>query len=151
MLRYLRIIGVLKVWSRNGMLRSTLLQTGIVNHHMKGSRETNRINTAQSNCHSILYCGCTPFTKQFILGRCIYSLAWSPNDDQILLTNGKDLIIKPIQVASKQSQWQAHDAPVLKVDWNPVNNLIVSGGEDCKYKVRKHPSQHSESCAIHCE
>eukprot|EP00026_Physarum_polycephalum_P003964 Phypoly_transcript_03981.p1 GENE.Phypoly_transcript_03981~~Phypoly_transcript_03981.p1 ORF type:complete len:761 (+),score=98.06 Phypoly_transcript_03981:1-2283(+) len=87
--------GVLKVWSRNGMLRSTLLQTG----------------------------------------RCIYSIAWSPNDDQILLTSGKELVIKPIQPSSKQIQWQAHDAPVLKVDWNPVNNLIVSGGEDCKYKV----------------
>lgn len=23
----------------------------------------------------------------------------------------------------------------LQVDWNPVNNLIISGGEDCKYKV----------------
>lgn len=23
----------------------------------------------------------------------------------------------------------------MKVDWNPVNNLIVSGGEDRKYKV----------------
>ena len=27
------------------------------------------------------------------------------------------------------------DAPVLKADWNLVNNLIVSGGEDCKYRV----------------
>lgn len=34
------------------------------------------------------------------------------------------------------AQWRAHDGTVLKVDWNPVNNLIVSGGEDCKYKVR---------------
>ena len=24
---------------------------------------------------------------------------------------------------------------MLKCDWNPVNNLIVSGGEDCKYKL----------------
>ena len=27
---------------------------------------------------------------------------------------------------------------MLKVDWNPINNLIISGGEDCKYKVLKH-------------
>ena len=32
-------------------------------------------------------------------------------------------------------QWKAHDGVILKVDWNPVNNLILSGGEDCKYKV----------------
>uniref|UniRef100_A0A3B5LZU8 Intraflagellar transport 80 homolog (Chlamydomonas) n=1 Tax=Xiphophorus couchianus TaxID=32473 RepID=A0A3B5LZU8_9TELE len=31
--------------------------------------------------------------------------------------------------------WKAHDGLVLKVDWNSVNDLILSGGEDCKYKV----------------
>uniref|UniRef100_A0A5K3FIS6 WD_REPEATS_REGION domain-containing protein n=1 Tax=Mesocestoides corti TaxID=53468 RepID=A0A5K3FIS6_MESCO len=29
----------------------------------------------------------------------------------------------------------AHEGMVLKVDWNPVNELLISGGEDCKYKV----------------
>jgi hypothetical protein len=24
---------------------------------------------------------------------------------------------------------------VYNVDWNPVNSLILSGGEDCRYKV----------------
>jgi hypothetical protein len=33
-------------------------------------------------------------------------------------------------------QWKAHDGVVLKVDWNPINNLIISGAEDCRYKVR---------------
>lgn len=32
-------------------------------------------------------------------------------------------------------QWKAHEGVILKVDWNPVNNLILSGGEDCRYKV----------------
>ena len=32
-------------------------------------------------------------------------------------------------------QWKAHDGLILKVDWNIVNNTIISGGEDCKYKV----------------
>lgn len=31
--------------------------------------------------------------------------------------------------------WKAHDGIVLQVDWSPVNNMIVSCGEDCKYKV----------------
>jgi intraflagellar transport protein 80 len=99
--------GMLKIWSKNGMPRSTLLQLGI----------------------SLLLV----FIKR--LGICIYSVAWSPNNDQILLSVGKDLVIKPLQPSSKQLQWQAHEGTVLKVDWNPVNNLIVSGGEDCKYKV----------------
>lgn len=69
------------------------------------------------------------------LGVCIYSVAWGPNDNIILFPVGKDLIIKPLLPNSKQLQWKAHDGVVLKVDWNPVNNLIVSGGEDCRYKV----------------
>lgn len=34
-------------------------------------------------------------------------------------------------------QWKAHDGFVMKIDWNSVNDLILSGGEDCKYKVGK--------------
>jgi len=32
-------------------------------------------------------------------------------------------------------QWKAHDGVILSVDWNPVNGLILSAGEDCRYKV----------------
>lgn len=32
-------------------------------------------------------------------------------------------------------KWKAHEGIILKCDWNPVNNLIISGGEDCKYKL----------------
>jgi intraflagellar transport protein 80 len=32
-------------------------------------------------------------------------------------------------------QWKAHDGLILKVVWNPSNNLIISGGEDCRYRV----------------
>ncbi|XP_032237699.1 intraflagellar transport protein 80 homolog isoform X2 [Nematostella vectensis] len=87
--------GQVKIWSRSGMLRSTLMQTG------------------------------TP----------VYSVAWSPDSDHILYTSGKQLVIKPLQAAAKPIQWKAHEGIVLKIDWNPINNLILSGGEDCKYKV----------------
>lgn len=87
--------GQVKIWSRSGMLRSTLVQAG------------------------------TP----------VYSVAWSPDSDHILHTSGKQLVIKPLQAAAKPIQWKAHDGVVLKVDWNSINNIIISGGEDCKYKV----------------
>eukprot|EP00741_Cyanophora_paradoxa_P010393 tig00020531_g10051.t1 len=67
--------------------------------------------------------------------RPVYSVAWGPESDQILFSSGAQLVVKPIQPSSKQLQWKAHDAPVLAADWNPVNNLIVSAGEDCRYKV----------------
>ncbi|OAJ40437.1 hypothetical protein BDEG_24171 [Batrachochytrium dendrobatidis JEL423] len=87
--------GYLKIWSRSGMLRSSLTQTGYP----------------------------------------IYCVAWAPNNDQILLTNGRNLIIKSLQPASKPTQWKAHEGLITKVDWNLVNNLIISASEDRKYKL----------------
>ena len=34
-----------------------------------------------------------------------------------------------------QRAWRAHAQPVLAVHWSPVTGRIVSGGEDCIYKV----------------
>ncbi|KAH9277413.1 hypothetical protein BASA83_000284 [Batrachochytrium salamandrivorans] len=87
--------GQLKIWSRSGMLRSSLLQTGFP----------------------------------------IYCISWAPNNDQILLTNGQNLIIKPLQPSNKQTQWKAHEGLIVKVDWSLVNNTILSAGEDRRYKI----------------
>lgn len=87
--------GQIKIWSKSGMLRSTLASQGCP----------------------------------------VYSVAWGPNSDAILYTSGTQLIIKPLQPSAKVIQWKAHDGVVLKVDWNSVNDFILSGGEDCKYKV----------------
>eukprot|EP00727_Mastigamoeba_balamuthi_P006738 m51a1_g2685 putative intraflagellar transport protein 80 homolog (728) ;mRNA; f:749144-752031 len=69
------------------------------------------------------------------LGRSILSMTMAPTYNEVLVACGKDLVLKPLQANSKQYQWQAHEGAVLKVDWNPVNNLIVSCGEDCRYRV----------------
>nr|XP_060496906.1 intraflagellar transport protein 80 homolog [Panthera onca] len=87
--------GQIKIWSKTGMLRSTLAQQG------------------------------TP----------VYSVVWGPDSEKVLYTAGKQLIIKPLQPNAKVLQWKAHDGIILKVDWNSVNDLILSAGEDCKYKV----------------
>jgi WD40 repeat protein len=65
----------------------------------------------------------------------VYSVCWGPECDQVLFTNGKQLVIKPLQANAKPVMWKAHEGVILTADWNPVNNLIVSGAEDCKYKV----------------
>ncbi|KAJ1088022.1 hypothetical protein NDU88_001181 [Pleurodeles waltl] len=87
--------GQIKIWSKSGMLRSTLAQQG------------------------------TP----------VYSVAWGPDSEKLIYTSGKQLIIKPLQPNAKVLQWKAHDGIILKVDWNAVNDQIISAGEDCKYKV----------------
>ncbi|XP_048859543.1 intraflagellar transport protein 80 homolog isoform X3 [Brienomyrus brachyistius] len=101
--------GQIKIWSKSGMLRSTLVQQG-----------------------SPVYC-----------------VAWGPDSDRILYTSGRRLIIKPLQPSSKVLQWKAHDGVILKVDWNAVNDLILSGGEDCKYKVWDSYGQPLYSSAVH--
>ncbi|XP_054167279.1 intraflagellar transport protein 80 homolog [Oppia nitens] len=87
--------GLVKVWSKSGMLRSTLSVSPVPT----------------------------------------YCIAWSPKNDQILYTFDKNLIIKPLAPNSKPIDWKAHDGVVLKVDWNANNDLIISGGEDRRYKV----------------
>ena len=68
-------------------------------------------------------------------GSPVYSACWSPDGDQVLYTSGRSLVVKPLQPSSKLSQWKAHDGLVLCSDWSAVRSLIVSGGEDRKYKV----------------
>uniref|UniRef100_A0A0X3PK13 Uncharacterized protein n=2 Tax=Schistocephalus solidus TaxID=70667 RepID=A0A0X3PK13_SCHSO len=65
----------------------------------------------------------------------VYSLAWGPKSANIVYTNGKNLVIQSIRANVLPISWNAHDGIILKVGWNPVNNLILSGGEDCKYKI----------------
>lgn len=65
----------------------------------------------------------------------IYGVCLSPENDSILYCSEKSLTIIPTLPGNKQIQWKAHDGVVLGCDWNPANNLIISGGEDCKYRV----------------
>lgn len=64
----------------------------------------------------------------------VYSAAWGPDSNAVLYCSGKDLNVVPLH-NSKKLGWQAHDSLVLKTDWSCVNDLIISGGEDCRYKV----------------
>jgi intraflagellar transport protein 80 len=68
-------------------------------------------------------------------GQSVYCACWGPDDDQVLIGNGKVLMIKTVQANRKNIQWNAHDGIVLCVDWNVANGNIISGGEDCSYKV----------------
>lgn len=94
--------GDVKIWSKSGNLRSTLVSTG----------------------------------------QCVYAVCWGPDDDQAVIASGKSLIVKSVQSGgggsgsrNKNLQWDAHGGIVLCVDWNVSNKFIVSGGEDCVYRV----------------
>lgn len=87
--------GSVKVYSKTGNLRSTLVQ----------------------------------------MPHAIYSVAWSPDCEHLLFTCGSKIHLKPTQAGQKQIEWKGHDGLVTQVDWSFVNNTILSGGEDCKYKI----------------
>jgi WD40 repeat protein len=112
--------GQVKIWSRSGMLRSTIMEA-----------------------EDPVYC-----------------LAWGGSaGSQLLVCSGSTVSIRSLQgVASGpaagagsgisssrgagnnsssnvQVSWKAHEGVVLKADWNAITGLIVTGGEDCKYKV----------------
>ncbi|VDM17217.1 unnamed protein product [Hydatigera taeniaeformis] len=65
----------------------------------------------------------------------VYALAWGPKSEQLVHTSGKQLTIRTVRSNSAFLTWMAHDGLILKVDWNPINDLLISGGEDCRYKV----------------
>ncbi|CAH1117583.1 unnamed protein product [Phaedon cochleariae] len=65
----------------------------------------------------------------------VYSASWSPDGQAIAYTQGKCLVIKQLAPNTKPLKWKAHEALVLCLAWSPASELIVSGGEDCKYRV----------------
>ncbi|KAL1513318.1 hypothetical protein ABEB36_002740 [Hypothenemus hampei] len=87
--------GLLKIWSRSGMLRSTI------------------VNSDSS----------------------IYSACWSPEGQSIAYTNGKCVAIKQLAANTKPLKWRAHEGLVLCLAWSNAADVIVSGGEDCRYRV----------------
>ena len=72
----------------------------------------------------------------------VYSASWGPDSYAIVCGSGKALHITPLQSGSKKMAWQAHDRAILKVDWSSVTDMIISGGEDCRYKVSSCCLQH---------
>lgn len=87
--------GCLRIWSRSGMLRSTLAQAP----------------------------------------EPIYAAAWAPDNLAVIYAIGPSLVIKPTVPNTKTVQWKGHEGVILCLSWSPTSKLIVSGGEDCRYKV----------------
>nr|CAH7751636.1 unnamed protein product [Callosobruchus chinensis] len=87
--------GFIKIWSRSGMLRSTVV-------------------TSDSS---------------------IYSACWSPDSQAVAYTHGKCIVIKHLAPNTKPQRWKAHEGFILCLAWSSASELIVSGGEDCKYRV----------------
>ncbi|XP_054006433.1 intraflagellar transport protein 80 homolog isoform X2 [Hylaeus anthracinus] len=87
--------GLIKIWSRSGMLRSVIVR------------------------------GAFP----------ILAAAWSPDCTSVLYSQGAYLTFQSLNSNSKPRKLLAHDGFILVVCWSHTHGLVISGGEDCRYKV----------------
>ena len=148
--------GQVKIWSRGGMLRSTVIQAGPPIYSAAWSGDSNQVLVAQGKMLVVkslapnskptrvwgLYILClnisTYICKSFWALLCFVLFGKSMQGDRwdwnFFLIWRK---ILPQQYFNFLwiLQWNAHEGLILKVAWNINNNLIVSGGEDCRYKV----------------
>lgn len=69
------------------------------------------------------------------MAHAVYSVVWSPDCEHLLFACDRKIHLKSIQAGQKQVEWKAHDGVVMQLDWSSVNNTILSGGEDCRYKI----------------
>lgn len=107
--------GFIKIWSRSGMLRSTVVSSD----------------------------------------SSIYGACWSSDGHSIAYTHGKLIVIKNLAPNTKPLQWKAHEGTILCLAWSAVNELLVSGGEDCRYRVwdgqgRQVYSSNLHDCPVTC-
>lgn len=66
----------------------------------------------------------------------IYSVKWNHDASFIAFCFDNYISIEPVLKGGLKSlKWKAHDELVLCIDWNSANKLIISGGEDKKYKI----------------
>ncbi|XP_018322477.1 intraflagellar transport protein 80 homolog [Agrilus planipennis] len=101
--------GFIKIWSRSGMLRSTLVSSD----------------------------------------SSIYAAVWSGDSKCVAYTQDKQIVIKHLAPNIKPEKWKAHDGLVLALAWSEVNDLIISGGEDCRYKVWNSQGHQLFSSTLH--
>ncbi|XP_046402466.1 intraflagellar transport protein 80 homolog [Ischnura elegans] len=65
----------------------------------------------------------------------VHCAAWAPDGNSVVHGSGSTLFFRSLVPGSKPLKIKAHDSLILALDWCPTNNLLVSGGEDCRYKV----------------
>ncbi|XP_044766624.1 intraflagellar transport protein 80 homolog [Coccinella septempunctata] len=79
----------------------------------------------------------------------IYAACWSPDSQSIAYTQGKCVVIKQLAPNTKPLKWKAHEGIVLCLAWSSASELIVSGGEDCRYRVWDSSGRQMFSSVLH--
>uniref|UniRef100_A0AC35UHV9 WD_REPEATS_REGION domain-containing protein n=1 Tax=Rhabditophanes sp. KR3021 TaxID=114890 RepID=A0AC35UHV9_9BILA len=73
-----------------------------------------------------------------VLAKCdhsVYAIAWNPDDSKVLYCSGEYCYVKSLKLPTAPLKWKAHEGTITCCDWAKSTNLMVTGGEDCKYRV----------------
>lgn len=131
--------GQVKIWSRAGMLRSTI---------MEAEDPVFCLAWGGSAGSQLLVCSGSTVSIRSLQGAASGPAAAAANG---LSGGGGGFRGRGNNGSSSvQACWKAHDGIVLKADWNVITGLIVTGGEDCRCKVRwqqrQQPAPQREVC-----
>lgn len=104
---------------------------------LQWSPDGNTIATAGEDGHLKTWSKQAELRNHLVKGTTpIYAVKWNHDASFLIYATEKSLNIEPVLKGGlKTLKWQAHDEIVLCVDWNASNKLIISGGEDKKYKI----------------
>lgn len=70
----------------------------------------------------------------------VHAICWGEKDmnESIVIAHGNKLCIVGTQSKGGTTEWEGLPKDrgiILAVDWNQINGLIISGGEDCMYRI----------------
>ncbi|UPR04303.1 WD40 repeat domain-containing protein [Chloropicon primus] len=118
--------GKVKLWSKTGMLRSTLASESEAVYGVAFSPDSNQLALCSGNHVVVKRIGGTNAQRSQFSGT---SGVVVDQDGQSNVAGG------PGMANSRSIRWKAHAGVVLSLDWSVANGKIVTGGEDGKYKV----------------
>ena len=117
---------MVKIWSRSGMLRSSLAQAPVPVYGACWAPDSDAV--IYTSGHNLVIKPLAPNSKPIQVTMAIsYSITW-------LSFSRPTWRIEECPTLSLP-QWRAHDGVILKVAWNPNTSLILSGGEDMRYRL----------------
>ena len=65
----------------------------------------------------------------------VRTVRWSADGQRVMWCTGSDVVIRSKGSDRSRTTWRAHAGACLCADWSPVHGMVVTGGEDGKYRV----------------
>ncbi|XP_026314438.1 intraflagellar transport protein 80 homolog [Hyposmocoma kahamanoa] len=120
--------GFVKVWSRNGLLRSTLVQSDVPVYDAVWSPDSSAILYTKGNFLIIRHLhSSSKITKWKAHEGIVLCVAWNANNN-LIISGAEDGFSKIWDTFGQQiSVSVKHDQPITSISWSPAGDLFVIG------------------------